>query len=136
MHRIFGLAVRAQHSMGDGAQTIAMLLEFGRNSGISHGRSHSAIEIRLRGMQARMKNPALLFPDAMQALLALDKVTHRDGLPEVTRILVHLRASQINGCSVCVDMHWRGLKRSGETDERAFAVAAWRDAPYFTEAER
>ncbi|MGZ3421476.1 MAG: carboxymuconolactone decarboxylase family protein, partial [Polyangiales bacterium] len=87
-------------------------------------------------MQARMKNPALLFPDAMQALLALDKVTHRDGLPEVTRILVHLRASQINGCSVCVDMHWRGLKRSGETDERAFAVAAWRDAPYFTEAER
>ena len=49
---------------------------------------------------------------------------------------MHLRASQINGCSVCVDMHARTLKRSDETDERMFAVAAWRDAPYFTDAER
>jgi AhpD family alkylhydroperoxidase len=50
--------------------------------------------------------------------------------------LVHLRASQINGCSVCVDMHARMAKRKGETDERSFTVAAWRDAPYFTDAER
>ena len=49
---------------------------------------------------------------------------------------MHLRASQINGCSVCVDMHARDLRRSNETDERLFAVAAWRDAPYFTDAER
>ncbi len=49
---------------------------------------------------------------------------------------MHLRASQINGCSVCVDMHARELKKAGETDERLFAVAAWRDAPYFTDAER
>ena len=54
----------------------------------------------------------------------------------MTRELVHLRASQINGCSVCVDMHARELKKAGETDERLFAVAAWRDAPYFTDAER
>ena len=54
----------------------------------------------------------------------------------MTLELVHLRASQINGCSVCVDMHARELKKAGETDERLFAVAAWRDAPYFTDAER
>jgi AhpD family alkylhydroperoxidase len=49
--------------------------------------------------------------------------------------LVHLRASQINGCSVCVDMAFRS-KKSGKTDERLFAVAAWREAPYFSDAER
>jgi AhpD family alkylhydroperoxidase len=47
-----------------------------------------------------------------------------------------LRISQVNGCSVCVDLGWRQMKRAGETDERLFAVSAWRDAPYFTEAER
>jgi AhpD family alkylhydroperoxidase len=47
-----------------------------------------------------------------------------------------LRASQINGCSVCVDMHARILSKAGETNERLFAVAAWRDAPYFTDAQR
>jgi AhpD family alkylhydroperoxidase len=50
--------------------------------------------------------------------------------------LVSLRASQINGCAVCLDMHTRGARKAGETDERLFTVAAWRDAPYFTEAER
>lgn len=87
-------------------------------------------------MQGRMKNPALLLPDAMKALLALSKATERDGVPYVTHKLVHLRASQINGCSVCVDMHARELKQAGQSDERIFAVAAWRDTPYFTDAER
>ena len=87
-------------------------------------------------MQARMKNPAMLFPEAMQALLNLSGSIKKSGLPESTLELIHLRASQINGCSVCVDMHARNLKRSGETDERLFAVAAWRDAPYFTQEER
>jgi AhpD family alkylhydroperoxidase len=54
----------------------------------------------------------------------------------VTHKLVHLRASQINGCSVCVAMHARELKDAGEADERIFSVAAWRDTPYFTDAER
>ena len=67
---------------------------------------------------------------------ALSKLPEQCGLPAKLRDMVHLRASQINGCSVCVDMHWRGLKQHGETDERAFAVAAWHDAPYFTDAER
>ena len=83
-----------------------------------------------------MKHPVMILPDAMRALHALDKATEVDGVPDVTRKLVHLRASQINGCSVCVDMHARELKNAGETDERLFAVAAWRDAPYFTAAER
>jgi len=87
-------------------------------------------------MQARMKHPALVLPDAMQALLAVDKATVQDGLPDVTRKLVHLRASQINGCSVCVDMHARELKQAGESDERIFAVAAWRETPFYTDAER
>ena len=87
-------------------------------------------------MQARMKHPVMILPDAMRALHALDKATEVDGVPDVTRKLVHLRASQINGCSVCVDMHSRELKDAGEPDARLFAVAAWRDAPYFTAAER
>lgn len=87
-------------------------------------------------MQARMKHPVFVIPEALQAMHALGKASSADGLPEVTRYLVHLRASQINGCSVCVDMHARELKESGEDDKRIFAVAAWRDTPWFTEAER
>jgi AhpD family alkylhydroperoxidase len=87
-------------------------------------------------MQARMKNPAMILPDAMGALLALNTATKNENVPDVTRKLIHLRASQINGCSVCVDMHSRELRQAGEPDARLFAVAAWRDAPYFTDAER
>src|SRR4051812_23888083 len=87
-------------------------------------------------MQTRMKNPLAVLPDALKALLALDKSTQNDDLPYVTRKLVHLRASQINGCGVCTDMHAKELKKAGQSDERIFAVAAWRDTPYFTDAER
>jgi AhpD family alkylhydroperoxidase len=83
-----------------------------------------------------MSNPAMILPGAMQALLALSASAEKAGVPSRTLTLVHLRASQINGCSVCVDMHARELKTAGETDERLFAVAAWRDAPYFNDAER
>ena len=78
----------------------------------------------------------MIVPDAMQALYALGASAKKGGVPSRTLDLVHLRASQINGCSVCVDMHPRLMKKAGETDERLFAVAAWRDAPYFTDAER
>src|SRR5690242_9809224 len=87
-------------------------------------------------MQARMKHPALVIPESRQALLAFHETTHVPGLPEATRELVNLRASQINGCSVCVDMHARALKKMGEKDERIWGVAAWRDTPWFTDAER
>src|SRR5262249_20952963 len=87
-------------------------------------------------MQARMKNPVEILPDVMKALQALGTAAENAGVPPETLGLVHLRASQINGCSVCVDMHPRFMKQQGETDERLIAVAAWRDAPYFTDAER
>ena len=87
-------------------------------------------------MQARMKNPALVIPEAMQALQTLSKSVHKSGIPEKTLELVHLRASQINGCSVCLDMHSQALKRAGESDQRLFTVAGWRDTPFFTDAER
>ena len=87
-------------------------------------------------MEARITNPAMSVPGAMDALLALSKSATKAGVPHRTLELLHLRASQINGCSVCVDMHSKGLQQAGETVERIFAVGAWREAPYFTDAER
>lgn len=87
-------------------------------------------------MQPRMSNPATLLPDAFTGIQALLKATQKGGVPSATLELVHLRASQINGCSFCVDSGARSAKKAGETDERLFAVAAWRETPYFTDAER
>lgn len=87
-------------------------------------------------MQARMSNPVQLLPDARPALLALWAAAEQGGVSPTTIALVHLRISQINGCSLCVDGGSRNAKKAGETDERLFAVAAWRDTPYFTGAER
>jgi AhpD family alkylhydroperoxidase len=87
-------------------------------------------------MQARMQNPAVIIPDAMPGILNILKATKKGGVPQATLELVHLRASQINGCSYCVDGGARSAKKAGESDERLFAVAAWREAPYFTDAER
>ncbi len=86
-------------------------------------------------MQERMKNPALSVPGAMQALMSLSMASEQS-ISSQLRNLIALRASQINGCSVCVYSHARDLKKDGESDDRIFAVAAWRDAPYFTDAER
>ena len=87
-------------------------------------------------MQQRMKNPAVTIPNALQALQALSHASEQNLALKGTIGLAQLRASQINGCSVCVDSHSRALKHAGETDERLFAVAAWRDAPYFSDPER
>jgi AhpD family alkylhydroperoxidase len=87
-------------------------------------------------VEARMTHPAFVLPGAMDALQALHKSIQRSGVPDRTLELINLRASQINGCGVCVVQHPRIARKLGETDERIFAVAAWRDAPYFTEAER
>lgn len=87
-------------------------------------------------MEPRMANPAVSVPGALDAMLALSTAAGITGLPKSIAELVHLRASQINGCSPCVDSGARSAKQSGETDERLFAVAAWRDTPYFTEPER
>jgi len=87
-------------------------------------------------MKARMTNPALVIPEAREALIALKKTTEGQGVPEATLDLVELRASQLNGCSACVDMHWRMARKKGESDERLFSVAAWREAPFFSDSER
>jgi AhpD family alkylhydroperoxidase len=81
-------------------------------------------------------NAAEAAPGSFKALVALEVSLRRSGLPERTLELVKLRASQINGCAYCVDMHAHDAKKAGETDERLFAVAAWREAPYFTDEER
>ena len=87
-------------------------------------------------MNARMTHPVAVLPDALTALVALSGAAETGTVPATTHKLVHLRASQINGCGVCVDMHARELRHLGEPDERIFAVAAWRETPYFTDAER
>ncbi len=85
---------------------------------------------------ARMKNPAMLLPEATKAIHALVAAMKTDAIPARTLELVHLRVSQINGCAACLEMHARTLKRGGESDERLFTVAAWRETPFFTDAER
>ena len=87
-------------------------------------------------MQARMTHPVMVLPDAMKALLALSKAAQSGTVPDTTHKLVHLRVSQINGCCLCVDMHARELKDAGEKDERIWGVGAWRESPYFSDAER
>jgi AhpD family alkylhydroperoxidase len=87
-------------------------------------------------MQARIKNPALSVPGALEALQQLGASATSAEIPETTLYMVNLRASQINGCSVCVDIHTRELQQAGESSERIHLVAAWREAPYFTDAER
>ena len=87
-------------------------------------------------MHARIDNPAVTVPGALQGLQALGTAVGQSDIPETTLYLVELRASQINGCSICVDMHSHELKLAGEPAERINTVTAWRETPYFTEAER
>ena len=87
-------------------------------------------------MQSRMTNIVTLLPEAMAAMQALQGAAQNTGLPEKTAHLVHLRASQINGCGFCVDLHPRIMKKAGESDRRIFSVAAWREAPFYSDAER
>ncbi|MGW0811218.1 carboxymuconolactone decarboxylase family protein [Nonomuraea sp. NPDC002799] len=87
-------------------------------------------------MQARMKNPAMVLPGTMEAIQGLYKAMSQGGVSQTTLELVHLRASQINGCSACVYAGVSSAKKAGETDERLFALPAWRESPFFTDAER
>ena len=87
-------------------------------------------------MEARLKNPAALVPGAMQAIQGLIGAVHKAGTPDKVLHLAHLRTSQINGCAACIDGGVKHAKQAGESDERLFTVSAWREAPYFTEAER
>jgi AhpD family alkylhydroperoxidase len=83
-----------------------------------------------------MQHPLMLVPNAMQAAVALGETLRKSRLSAKTRSLIHLRASQINGCSYCVDLAARELREEGDTEQRIAAVAAWRDTPWFTDEER
>jgi AhpD family alkylhydroperoxidase len=75
-------------------------------------------------------------PGAYHAMLGLEKYLHECGLEEKLLHLIKLRASQINGCAYCLDMHWKDLKAAGETDQRMYSLDAWEECPYYTERER
>lgn len=87
-------------------------------------------------MHARIANPAISTPGALKALIALSESARHAGVPPATLELVHMRASQVNQCGVCVDLGFRNMQRDGEPTERIVAVAAWRESPHFDDAER
>lgn len=87
-------------------------------------------------VKPRIENPAMIVPGAQEAMRKLGASARNAGIRGTTHALMHLRAGQINGCGVCVDIHSRELEHAGEPNKRIFAVAAWREAPYFTDAER
>lgn len=91
-------------------------------------------------MHSRINSPAMIVPEAIQALQALGKAlfasAEQTGVPSRTLFLAYLRASQINGDSVCVELHSRNAMAAGETTERLLAVAAWRETPHFGDGER
>jgi AhpD family alkylhydroperoxidase len=87
-------------------------------------------------MKPRMENPAQIVPGAMAAFMNLGATVRSTGVRATTLSLIEARASQINGCSICLDRHSRELKAAGEPDQRIYMIGAWREAPYFSDAER
>ncbi|MFC4957629.1 carboxymuconolactone decarboxylase family protein [Streptomyces mauvecolor] len=87
-------------------------------------------------MQARMPNPAQVIPSAMPAILSVIKAAKEGGVDESTLELVHLRASQINGCAPCVYGGVTSARKNGVSEEQLATVVTWREAPYFSDAER
>jgi AhpD family alkylhydroperoxidase len=81
-------------------------------------------------------NYAKAAPGVYDAMDALDRYVSQCGLEQRLLLLVQLRASQINGCAYCLDMHWKDLREIGETEQRLYSLDAWRECPYYTERER
>jgi AhpD family alkylhydroperoxidase len=75
-------------------------------------------------------------PGVFEAMLGLTRYLHGSGLEEPLLNLVFLRASQINGCAYCIDMHWRDLRAAGETEQRLYGLGAWEESPYYSDRER
>jgi len=98
--------------------------------------SHHTAVTRQGSMEARLKNPATMLPDAMKGVQYLLKATGEGGVPQTTLELVHMRASQINGCSACVEFAVKTAERSGDDLGRFVRLAAWRESDAFTDAER
>ena len=75
-------------------------------------------------------------PEALKGMLELEKYVHNSGLERSLYELVKTRASQINGCAYCLDMHTKDAREEGETEQRLYGLSAWREAPFYTERER
>jgi len=87
-------------------------------------------------MTARMTNPAKVLPDTVTGVQGLFKAIYQGGVPKTTLDLVHLRASQINGCGYCVDSGVTHAQQAGESVDRLLRVVSWRESDLFTDAER
>jgi AhpD family alkylhydroperoxidase len=85
-------------------------------------------------------NPRLQYdtaaPGVYRAMRALEQYLHKSSLEEPLIHLIKLRASQINGCSYCIDMHWKDLRTLGETEQRLYSLDAWRECPWYSDRER
>jgi len=86
-------------------------------------------------MQPRL-DYAKVAPGAREAMYAVERYVRECGLERGLLELIKLRASQINGCAYCVDMHTKDARVNGETEQRLYAVVVWREAPFFTQRER
>lgn len=86
-------------------------------------------------MQSRT-DYAKLAPEGLKAMLGLEGYVRKSGLEPALLELVKIRASQINGCAYCIDMHTKDARARGETEQRLYALTAWRETPFFTESER
>lgn len=86
-------------------------------------------------MEPRINYPKVS-PGIIEAMLGLSKYLSKSGLEESLLDLIHLRASQINGCAFCIDMHWKDLRAAGETEQRLYGLDAWEESPYYSERER
>lgn len=86
-------------------------------------------------MDMRIDYPAVA-PEGMKAMLGLERHVRTSGLDRTVVELVKVRASQINGCAYCIDMHTKDARAAGETEQRLYGLSAWRETPFYTERER
>jgi len=86
-------------------------------------------------MQARLDYKRVA-PDAVRVMRDLDNYVHQSGLEPSLLELVKVRASQINGCAYCIDMHTKDARAGGETEQRLYALPAWQETPFYTDRER
>jgi len=91
-------------------------------------------------MEAQVMQPRINYgevaPDAVKAMRGLEKYVSSSGLERPLYELIKIRASQINGCAYCIDMHTKDARKAGETEQRIYALNAWRETPFYTERER
>ena len=74
--------------------------------------------------------------EPLRSMYAIERYLHESGISRKLLHMMKFRASQINGCAYCIDMHWKDARAAGETDQRLYGLDAWRESPYYTEKER